>query len=209
MSVELLLAFFLTSAALAAMPGPDVFYVFARGLSQGRLAGLIAALGLVTGLIAHTAVAAFGVGALIARFPAVLTAVKIAGGLYLIYLGVKVLTAKPETEGSVETPRKQLAAIYRQTIVMNLLNPKVTLFFLAYLPQFVRDGAGSPTMQLLVLGGVFMLAALLVMGGTGVLAGFIRTLLPKGDGAARMGQRLSGWFFVGLGAYLIVEDWLF
>ncbi|MCP5368934.1 MAG: LysE family translocator [Hyphomicrobiales bacterium] len=208
MSADLLLAFFLTSAALAAMPGPDILYVFARGLAQGRLAGLVAALGLVTGLIAHTTVTALGVGVLIAGFPSLLLAVKVLGGLYLIYLGVKVLRADPDSGSAGAAPRKALAAIYRQTIVMNLLNPKVTLFFLAYLPQFVRPQGPPPAAQLAILGGVFMAAAFLVMGGTGVAAGFIRRLLPAGPRAARRGQVLSGLFFVVLGLYLIGEGWL-
>ena len=131
--------FLAASVAITAAPGPDNLQVLARGISQGRAAGLVAAVGFAAGLIFHTTLAAFGIAALLRSSPLAFEIVKIAGGLYLIWVGVKALTSRGLASAHERAP-VPLLTVFRQSIVGNMMNPKVTLFFVVFLPQFVNPG---------------------------------------------------------------------
>ena len=137
-----LLAFIAASALLGITPGPDIIYVVMRGAAQGRRAGLAAAAGLCTGIVGHIALCAAGLSAIIAGSATAFTVIKIAGAAYLVWLGIALWRSRGGIDLSGNATVQPIAGIYRQSIVMNLLNPKVALFFLAFLPQFVTpDGA--------------------------------------------------------------------
>ncbi len=135
--------FLVASALLTIAPGPDIVYVLTRGVSQGRQAGLAAALGFATGCIFHTLAAALGVAALIRSSDLAFDAVRYAGAAYLVWIGIQALRHRASFTLAGSDGAKALLAIYRQSVIGNVLNPKVTLFFLSFLPQFVNPQAGG------------------------------------------------------------------
>jgi len=193
-------AFMLTIA-----PGPDIIYVAMRGLAQGWKAGLIAALGLVTGIFVHIILAALGLSAVLASSPLLFAAVKYAGAAYLLYIGWQIFNAPPVTIGSDDT-QPPLGHIFRQTIFMNILNPKVALFFLAFLPQFVDTTSEFVTEQFVIFGFLFQLNALLIMGSVGLFSGAITAQLGRGSGNSRWLTRIAGGFVMSLGALIPIRD---
>ena len=193
--------FALACLAFLAIPGPSVFYIVTRSLVQGRRAGVTSMFGVQVGGLVHVVAAAFGVSALIASSATAFTIVKYAGAAYLVFLGLrKLLTrdAGEEVEIEPRTPRST-AELFGHGIVVNVLNPKTALFFLAFLPQFVDPNAGPVAPQMLVLGTLLV--------GLGVLSDGTYALLAAGAGnklrsAARTRRRLekiSGGVFVALG----------
>lgn len=198
--------FVVSGLLLNLTPGQDTFYILGRTLSQGRAAGLMSALGISAGCLVHTLLAAFGVSAILATSPIAFQVVKYAGAAYLIWLGVKMLL--DSRAGAVEmvefTPDRSLA-IFRAGLLTNVLNPKVALFFMAFLPQFVAPDASSRILSLLFLGLVFVVNGLvwccvLVWG-----ASSLSTQLRARQGAGTWLKRLAGMVFVGLGVRLAVS----
>ena len=138
-----LLYFIAASVALTLLPGPDILFVLSISISQGKKAGIATASGLCTGLLFHTTAAALGISALVYSSAIAFTIVKYAGALYLIYLAFKALKESGTSFSSFEVKETDVPLLYKRGIVMNLLNPKVSLFFLAFLTQFVIAGSGS------------------------------------------------------------------
>jgi threonine/homoserine/homoserine lactone efflux protein len=183
------------SLALVLIPGPNHLYITARGVSQGRAAALASAFGVETGTLVHIAAAAAGLSYLISRSATLFAIVKWAGVAYLVYLGIRALTSK-EQAASEALPPQPLRKVFLEGVVVNVLNPKVTLFFLAFLPQFVKPSAGSPAVQIVLLG-----VALLVMGvisdvAYAFTAGALGVRLAR---RARAMRRFSGIVYLGLG----------
>jgi len=193
--------FALACLAFLAIPGPSVFYIVTRSLVQGRRAGVTSMLGVQAGGLVHVVAAAFGVSALIASSAAAFTVVKYAGAAYLVFLGLRKLLAREDGEEIEIEPRgpRSTAQLFGHGVIVNVLNPKTALFFLAFLPQFVDPNAGAVAPQMLVLGTMLV--------GLGVLSDGTYALLAAGAGnklrsAARTRRRLekvSGGVFVGLG----------
>ena len=148
------LVFALSALALVLMPGPNVIYIVMRGVDQGRRAGLASALGVETATLVHVAAAAAGVSALLASSAAAFEVAGYAGAAYLAYLGVRTLLSDDGVGSGASPPPARLGRVYTEGFVVNLLNPKVALFFLAFLPQFVDPEAGSAAPQILALGAV-------------------------------------------------------
>lgn len=192
---------------LALTPGPDILYVLARGISQGRKAGLCAAAGFNLGVIVHTLFAAFGVSAVLAASAAAFTAIKLAGAAYLVYLGVKMFRSAA-TAGAMGGDRREIptATIFRQSIVANVLNPKVALFFLAFLPQFTDPNRGPVVFQMILLGAVFMLVSFSVFAAVAVFSGAVGERLRTGPKMERALNRTAGTVLVGLGVTLALSD---
>jgi threonine/homoserine/homoserine lactone efflux protein len=198
--------FIVAAALLTIAPGPDIIYVLTRGVAQGRKAGIAAALGFATGCIFHTALAAVGVAALIRSSELAFDAVRYAGAAYLVWIGVQALRhrASFSVEGSNES--KALATIYRQSVLGNILNPKVTLFFLAFLPQFVNVEAGGVGLQMALLGLVFMALTVLIFGAVALFAGWIGAWMRS---KPVIGERLNvfaGLTFIALGIRVALPD---
>jgi threonine/homoserine/homoserine lactone efflux protein len=185
--------------AFLAIPGPSVFYIVTHSLAQGRRAGVTSMLGVQTGGLVHVVAAAFGISALIASSAAAFTVVKYVGAAYLILLGVRRLLARENGEPEPEpTGPASAARLYWHGVVVNVLNPKTALFFLAFLPQFVDPDAGPVAPQMLVLGT--MLVALGVLSdGTYALVAARAGRGLRAMARRRRLERLSGGVFVGLG----------
>jgi threonine/homoserine/homoserine lactone efflux protein len=196
-----LTSFFVATLALNLAPGPDMTYVAARSLGQGRRAGLISALGISAGCVVHIVAASAGVAVLLRAWPPAYTVVRLAGAAYLIYLGAGMLG----TARRGDTPRSIVEAsdreIFRQGVITNVLNPKVAMFFLAFLPQFVDPARGPAGLQALGLGLAFNVSGTLVNALVAWLAGAARTLLDSRDTRAWF-QRASGAILTALGLRL-------
>jgi len=197
--------FALAALALIAIPGPNMLFVATRSMSEGRRSGLASALGLETGTIIHVCAAAAGLSALIASSATAFNALRYLGAAYLVYLGIRALRQRPTTaEGGAPTP-VSLSRAYRQAIVVQLLNPKVALFFLAFLPQFVAPHASSRVTAFLFLGAVFVfngtLWCLVLVMAASALSGRLR----RNAAGARRLRQATGAVFVGLGARLALS----
>jgi threonine/homoserine/homoserine lactone efflux protein len=191
-----LLLFAGASLALLAVPGPAVLYVVTRSLDQGRTAGIVSVLGVETGTFAYALAAAAGLTGLIAASEIGFTVVRYAGAAYLVYLGVRKLL---EREAPQEAARHARSRLFVNGMLVQLLNPKIAIFFLAFLPQFV-DGSGGPVaLQILLLGTLFTLLAVLSDGAYVLLAGAVGGWLRSGRRARRTLTKVSGSVYVGLG----------
>ncbi|HNU93134.1 MAG TPA: LysE family translocator [Spirochaetota bacterium] len=199
------LAMFVTaSTALAFAPGPDNIFVLAQSITMGRAAGFVITLGLCTGLIVHTAVVALGIAAIFQTSALAFNILKYIGAAYLAYLAWKSFKARGggiRTDGASMLPRW---ALYRRGIIMNVTNPKVSLFFLAFLPQFTdpRNGAIAP--QVVLLGAVFMLVTLAVFGLISQLAGAIGRRLARSGRWETALNRTAGLVFASLALKLVL-----
>ncbi len=207
-SLDVLLIFFTASAALSLAPGPDNIFVLTQSALYGRKAGFVVTLGLCTGLLVHTAAVAFGVAVIFQTSQLAFTLLKLVGAGYLLYLAYGAFRAgKSDLSGKSEKKADlKLSALYLRGIVMNITNPKVAIFFLAFLPQFADPTRGPISTQMLVLGGVFILAAIVIFSmvawGAGFLGGWLRTS-PR---AQIIMNRVAGVIFVGLAARLATSQ---
>jgi threonine/homoserine/homoserine lactone efflux protein len=196
------LAHFLTFAAatliLNLTPGPDMMYIIARSLGQGRRAGLVSALGITGGCLFHAFAATVGIATLLRSWPIAFGAVRYAGAAYLVYLGIRLLARRRGGEFAEPAPSAPLGAIFRQGVITNVLNPKVALFFLAFLPQFVAPARGSTALQLAVLSVYFIFSATILNLVVALLSGVAGDFLRRGSNIARM-ERASGAVFIALG----------
>jgi threonine/homoserine/homoserine lactone efflux protein len=188
------------SLAFLAIPGPSVFYIVTRSLAQGRRAGVTSMLGVQAGGLVHVVAAAFGVSALLASSATAFTVVKYAGAGYLILLGARRLLSAGDG-ASEPAPRGPAppARLFWQGAVVNVLNPKTALFFLAFLPQFVDPDAGPVAPQMLVLGTLLVCLGVLSDGTYAVLAAGAGRRLRESAASRRVLERLSGGVFVALG----------
>lgn len=191
-----LLLFVGASLALLAVPGPAVIYVVTRSLDQGRTAGLVSVLGVETGTFAYALAAAAGLSGLIAASEIGFTVVRYAGAAYLIYLGVRKLLQREDAQDPSPSARSRL---FLNGMLVQLLNPKIAIFFLAFLPQFVDSSRGPIAVQILVLGMIFTLLAVLSDGAYVVLAGALGGWLRTGRRARHRLAKLSGGVYIGLG----------
>jgi threonine/homoserine/homoserine lactone efflux protein len=191
-----LLLFAAASVALLALPGPAVVYVVTRSVDQGRTAGLVSVFGIEAGTFAYALAAAAGLTGLIAASETGFTILKYVGAGYLIYLGVRKLLARDEPLESVPGAHSRL---FLRGMVVQLLNPKIAIFFLAFLPQFVEPSRGPVAVQILVLGTLFTLLAILTDSAYVLLAGALGGWLRSSRRAGRALAKLSGGIYIGLG----------
>ena len=191
--------FLIASALLALAPGPDIVYVLTRGIAQGRRAGFAAALGFATGVIFHTALAALGIAALIRSSEFAFSLVRYAGAAYLVYLGIRTLMSRCAFQLGKDGTSIALWTVYRQSVIGNALNPKVTLFFLSFLPQFINVNAGHIEMQMVLLGALFMLQTALIFGAIAFFSGGIGDRLRTNSSIANRLNVFAGVVFIALG----------
>jgi threonine/homoserine/homoserine lactone efflux protein len=190
--------FLLAAVALLAVPGPAVLYVVSQSIEGGRRAGLVSTVGIHCGTLVHVAAAGLGLSSLLVSSTRAFETVKYAGAAYLVFLGVRTLLTRRAAAGQ---PAAQLDTRRRLTrgAVVQILNPKTTLFFFAFLPQFVEVDAGSVGLQLLSLGLTFTVLGLLSDGAYALAAGTLAGRLRGRDCAAAAGRRVSGTILIGLG----------
>ncbi|MGD0272221.1 MAG: LysE family translocator [Gaiellaceae bacterium] len=191
--------FSLVALALLAVPGPAVLYIVSQSVSRGRRAGLVSMLGIETGGLFHVAAAAVGLSALLASSASAFAIVKYAGAAYLIALGALRLLRSSEQEPRSDSGTRDIRPLYLQGIAVNVLNPKTALFFLAFLPQFVRPGHGPATLQIVVLGLFFLVLATLSDGLYALLASGAGARLRRSGRARSLSRYGSGGVLVGLG----------
>jgi len=195
------LGFFSVAAILLLLtPGPAVLYIVARSVEQGRIAGLASVCGITTGTLVHVLAAALGLSALLASSALAFAIVKYAGAGYLIYIGVRrILSRADRLATKVEVPRRSLGRLYRDGFIVNLLNPKTALFFLAFLPQFVDASRGAVAFQIVFLGLTFTLMGLTSDGLYALLAGSAGVWVKRNQHYLRWERFVTGGLFIGLG----------
>ena len=191
--------FLIASALLTIAPGPDIVYVLTRGITQGRRAGFAAAIGFATGVIFHTALAAFGIAALIRSSEFAFSVVRYAGAAYLIYLGIRTLMSGSAFQLGKGGSSTALWTVYQQSVIGNALNPKVTLFFLSFLPQFINLHAGRVELQMVLLGALFMVQTMLIFGAIAFFSGAIGDRLRTNPAIAKRLNAFAGVIFIALG----------
>jgi threonine/homoserine/homoserine lactone efflux protein len=201
-----LIAFMLASGVLVLIPGPAVIYIVNRGISQGRRAAVVSALGIETGALVHVVAATVGLSAVIASSPALFMVVKYAGAAYLVLLGIRAWRSRDEDDGAMTAlASAPLRRLYAQGVVVNIFNPKVGVFFLAFLPQFVADGHGAVWLQMLVFGGVFLLVATILDLCYALASGAVGEWLGGRPRIAAMRNRISGATYIALGSLVGVS----
>jgi len=196
----LLSAFLAASFILAVTPGPGVFYIVTRSVMQGRRHGFASVLGVALGNLGNAVGASIGLAALFAISTVAFTAVKYAGALYLIYLGIQALRAPPAQIAASKPAPAPLSSIFRDGFVVALLNPKTAIFFAAFLPQFMSADA-SPIVQSIALGALFVAIAAVTDTGYALAAGAVTPLLGRARGIRSLGRYLTGGAFIGLGVF--------
>ncbi|MGB1718514.1 MAG: LysE family translocator, partial [Candidatus Latescibacterota bacterium] len=200
---EVLLPFFAAATALALAPGPDNLFVLTQSLQHGRAAGWSITLGLCSGLVLHTSAVALGLAAVLQKTPLALNAIQSVGALYLLYLAQSAWRTADQALHSANEASVRLGVLYRHGIFMNATNPKVALFFLAFLPQFTDPMRGALSAQMGQLGLVFIAATMLVFGGIALLAGTLCPWLARTPHAQRTTHRIAAGVFVALALRLI------
>lgn len=171
MDLSLMLSFLAISVLLTLAPGPDILFVIAQSMSNGRKAGILTALGLASGVIVHTLAAALGISAVLYSSAFAFQIIKYAGAFYLLYLAWQAVREGASPLTSAASSKLSGFQLYRTGILMNVLNPKVSLFFLAFLPQFITPGTGTAPVQMMVLGILFMLQAIVLFSAVALFAG--------------------------------------
>ncbi len=203
---ETLLVFLGAALALALTPGPDLLYIATRSASEGRTAGVISVLGVSLGLMIHTAALALGLSVLLASVPIAYEVVRWLGAAYLLYLGSRLLVRPSQLRFEDEALPLRLRAVFVQGLVTNVLNPKVALFFLAFLPQFVDRAAGPVALQLLLLGLLFNAVGSFVNVLAALLASRSAAWLRYRLRSAATLQRFTGGVLVALGVRLALSE---
>lgn len=190
------------SLVLILSPGPDIFYVLTRGMAQGRKAALAAAAGFALGNFVHTFFVLIGLSAVLAASAVAFRTVKWAGAAYLVYLGFKMIRSASSLTSSAAGPLQTGWAVFRQSIIANILNPKVALFFLAFFPQFVRKEAGHPQGQMIVLGTLFVGWVMICFGLVGYFASALGKWFNKNGKREKGMQKIAGGVLILLGLSL-------
>jgi len=206
LSLETTAAFLLACVILALAPGPDNIFVLTQSALYGKASGLWVTLGLCTGMIVHTAAVALGVAVIFQASAAAFTVLKLAGAAYLLYLAWQAFQASAARVESGEANRLAFGRLYRRGIIMNVTNPKVSVFFLAFLPQFTDPGRGSVPMQLISLGVLFIMVTVFIFSGIALLAGKLGEWLNRSARIQLVMNRVAGCVFAGLALKLITTQ---
>ena len=206
LSTETIITFFTASILLGLAPGPDNVFVLTQSALHGRIAGIVVMLGLCTGLILHSMAVALGVAAIFQASAAAFSTLKFVGAAYLLYPAWKAFRAKATNVSLESAGRSDHSRLYRRGIIMNVTNPKVSVFFLAFLPQFSDPTRGPVTVQLMLLGGLFILATILVFGAVAILAGTLSQWFSRSDRVQIALNRMAGVVFIGLALKLAMTE---
>ncbi len=194
------------SWALIIAPGPDMLYVITRGMAHGRRAGIVSAVGVICGILVHTTAAALGITLIFQISAFAFLIVKYLGAIYLIYLGVKAWRDNNTFSLQTSTSGVSSGALFWQGVLSNVLNPKIAIFFLAFLPQFVDKGSSQVTLQMVILGLTFACFGLCFLLVVGYSSGAIGRWLTRRPSYAQISQRLAGGILIGLGVRLALTE---
>lgn len=194
----------MTALVLAIVPGPDNLFVLSQSALRGSAAGIAVTFGLCTGLVIHTTIVALGVAVVFRDSHVAFSTLKIAGAAYLIYLAISAFRASRDAIEANGKSVQKFGVMYLRGILMNVTNPKVAIFFLAFLPQFANPGAGDIASQLFVLGGIFIFCTMVTFTFISVAAGQIRNLFKRSSSLQLVLHRISGLIFVLLAIRLAI-----
>lgn len=194
-----LVIFILASLALLLAPGPAVLYIVARSIDQGRMAGIVSVLGISLGGFVHVFAAAVGLSALLVSSAFAFMVVKYLGAAYLIYLGITTLMTPTKTVDNTQIIKMSHARIFRQGMIVNILNPKTALFFFTFIPQFVDPARGSVALQIVFLGTLFLVMAIVTDGTYALVAGTLGQWLKSNQTFLKIQKYLSGSIYIFLG----------
>jgi threonine/homoserine/homoserine lactone efflux protein len=201
------IAYFLgASILLTIAPGPDNVYVVTQGISRGRKAAVLTAIGMCSGISVHTTAAALGISAIFYSSAVAFSIVKFAGAAYLLFLAWKTVMEQKDIELSGNDRKLSGFALFRRGFIMNVLNPKVALFFLAFLPQFVSQGSGNVALEMIMLGLIFMVQGMIIFTTIGLLSGAIGNYLLKKPKVSRIFSWLTAAVFATLGIRLALAQ---
>jgi threonine/homoserine/homoserine lactone efflux protein len=201
-----LVTFSIASILLALAPGPDNIFVLTQSALRGKEAGLTVTIGLCTGLIVHTTAVAFGVAVIFRTSTIAFTVLKLIGAGYLLYLAWQVFRAAATKINIKAKSKLTFWQLYRRGIIMNVTNPKVSIFFLAFLPQFADPKRGFLSLQIMILGSVFIISTLLVFGSIAILAGSLGEWLSRSEKTQKIINWIAGSVFVGIALKLLTAE---
>lgn len=204
MNFEVLYAFIVATLALSISPGPDNIYVLMQSIVNGKKYGLATVVGLMTGCLVHTTLVAFGVSVIIKQSEVLFFGIKLAGALYLFFLAYKVWRSNAAIQFSEKNvEKKSISQLFRQGFIMNVLNPKVSIFFLAFFPGFLFSNELSNVIQFYVLGLLFILVSFIVFGGIAVMAGYISDYVKGNDKVGVFLKWMQIVVFIGIGVFIL------
>lgn len=205
MNYEILLSFIIASATLAIAPGPDNIYVLLQSITHGKACGLATVGGLISGCIVHTTLVAFGVSAIIKSNDSLFFIIKLFGAGYLLYLAYKVFRHDSQISlNGMTVPKKSLGQLYKQGVIMNVLNPKVSIFFLAFFPGFLFSDNIGTVVQFYVLGGIFMIVSMIIFSGIAILSGTISNYIKRFSKVGVVLKWLQIVVFVGIAIFILL-----
>ncbi len=207
--IENIFLYVLGAAIIIISPGPDFIYVTTRGVALGKKAGIISAVGISIGLLFHTTLAALGLSALLRTSGLTFQTIKIAGAIYLAYLGVKMFLDKKaivESENTTMIAEINAMSVFRQGMFTNILNPKAIITFMAFIPQFLNPEKGHSVIQIVVLGGVIALLAIVWFGAVGYFAGAMGQWIIQKRSIQNVIKKISGFILIGLGLKLAFSE---
>ena len=205
METTQILLFVMASILVILSPGQDMVLVMSRGISQGARAGIVTAVGVSAGLLAHTALASLGVGALLLASATLFNVVKVIGAIYLFYLGLRLLLSTSEF-GVHQSGSRSYRKMFSEGAISNISNPKITIFYFAFLPQFVSAVIQNPAWQLMLLGIGFSLLTLLIKVPIGYCAGAASRWIRERPAAGKLINRISGSVLIGFGLKLALDE---
>jgi threonine/homoserine/homoserine lactone efflux protein len=209
-STDVLIAFTTAALIMNLSPGPSNLYVMARAIAQGTKGGVVAAVGLAVGSLTHVIVTVLGLSVLFTHSPMLYTAVKLVGAAYLIYLGLSYWRTRTENNNTNVTrvKEKPFLSIFKESIIVEVTNPKTALFFIALLPQFVVPESGSVSQQLLVLGIIVTLSGLPCDILVAIASSKVSNWLSRNTNAQQIQTRVSGSILLAMGTYIIADETL-
>ncbi len=207
MNYETLVGFALATAGLAVSPGPDNIYVLMQSITNGKKYGLATVAGLISGCLVHTTLLAFGISALIKANDSLFFGIKLLGAVYLLYLAFQVFKSDADiTLSENNVPKKGLFQLFKQGFIMNVLNPKVTIFFLAFFPGFLFSESLSTVTQFYTLGFIFMFVSAIIFSAIAILSGFISNYLKNNSKVGGYLKWLQIVVFVGIALYILFSE---
>lgn len=204
---ESYLLFLGTVLLICVVPGSDMIYIVTNGVSQGVKAALLASLGMATGMLVHTTAVGLGLATLVSSSPVAYEVVRYAGAAYLAYLGVKtLLDSRHQVDTHIAAGEQlSLSTVFRRAVITNVLNPKIIVFYLAFLPQFVHAQRGNASAQLFLLGFTFVVVGLLIDSLIALASGRVGDWLRKDERTATWLNRVAGVVFLGLAISVVVD----
>lgn len=206
LAYETVIGFVVASALLSLAPGPDNIFVLMQSVLHGRRAGIVVTLGLCTGLLGHTLAVTLGVSAIFQVSTWAFTVLKLMGAAYLLYLAWGAFRASAEILSTAEPPVLSHWSLYKRGILMSSTNPKLAIFFMAFLPQFADPDKGDISFQLMLLGGLFIIVGFVVMSVFALLSGWIKSWLHDSERGQVIINKLAGTVFAGLALKLLMTE---